>query len=92
MGRELKIQATTVFQNNWDANTRYVVNIGGSRSTKTYSILQLLIVKALESTEPLVISIVRKSLPALRISVMRDFFNILKKLDLYDAEFHNDPQ
>jgi phage terminase large subunit len=89
MGRELKIQATTVFQNNWDANTRYVVNIGGSRSTKTYSILQLLIVKALESTEPLVISIVRKSLPALRISVMRDFFNILKQLDLYNAELHN---
>ena len=89
MGRELKIQATTVFQNNWDANTRYVVNIGGSRSTKTYSILQLLIVKALESTEPLVISIVRKSLPALRISVMRDFFNILRSLDLYDAELHN---
>ena len=89
MGRELKIQATTVFQNNWDASTRYVVNIGGSRSTKTYSILQLLIVKALESTEPLVISIVRKSLPALRISVMRDFFNILKQLDLYDAELHN---
>ena len=89
MGRELKIQATTVFQNNWDASTRYVVNIGGSRSTKTYSILQLLIVKALESTEPLVISIVRKSLPALRISVMRDFFTILKQLDLYDAELHN---
>ena len=82
MAKELKIQATTVFQNNWDATTRFVVNIGGSRSTKTYSILQLLIVKALESTEPLVISIVRKSLPALRISVMRDFLAILKSLDL----------
>ena len=89
MAKELKIQATTVFQNNWDATTRFVVNIGGSRSTKTYSILQLLIVKALESTEPLVISIVRKSLPSLRISVMRDFFNILKSLDLYDDELHN---
>ena len=89
MGRELKIQATTVFQSNWDAKTRYVVNIGGSRSTKTYSILQLLIVKALESTDPLVISIVRKSLPALRISVMRDFLNILKQLDLYNEELHN---
>ena len=89
MGRELKIQATTVFQNNWEASTRYVVNIGGSRSTKTYSILQLLIIKALESEAPLVISIVRKSLPALRISVMRDFFNILRSLDLYDAELHN---
>ena len=89
MPRELQIQATTVFQKNWEASTRFVVNIGGSRSTKTYSILQLLIVKALESTEPLVISIVRKSLPSLRISVMRDFFDILKQLDLYNAEQHN---
>jgi phage terminase large subunit len=87
--QELKIQATTVFQKNWEANNRYVVNIGGSRSTKTYSILQLLIVKAIESTEPLVISIVRKSLPSLRISVMRDFFDILKNLDLYNVESHN---
>jgi phage terminase large subunit len=89
MPRELNIQATTVFQRNWEANNRYVINIGGSRSTKTYSILQLLIVKALESTEPLVISIVRKSLPSLRISVLRDFFDILKQLDLYNVENHN---
>ena len=89
MSRELEIQATTVFQKNWDSKTRFVVNIGGSRSTKTYSILQLLIVKALESTEPLVISIVRKSLPAMRISVLRDFFDILKSLDLYNVELHN---
>lgn len=89
MGRELTIQATTVFEKNWDAKTRFVVNIGGSRSTKTYSILQFLIVKAIESTEPLVISIVRKSLPSLRISVMRDFFSILKELDLYNIELHN---
>ena len=87
--RDLKIQATTVFQRNWEANNRYIVNIGGSRSTKTYSILQLLIVKAIESTEPLVISIVRKSLPSLRISVLRDFFDILKNLDLYNVENHN---
>ena len=87
--RDLKIQATTVFQRNWEANNRYIVNIGGSRSTKTYSILQLLIVKAIESTEPLVISIVRKSLPSLRISVLRDFFDILKNLDLYNVESHN---
>jgi phage terminase large subunit len=89
MGRELKIQATNVFERNWDADTRFVINIGGSRSTKTYSILQLLIVKALESTEPLVISIVRKSFPAMRITVLRDFFDILKQLDLYNVELHN---
>jgi len=89
MGRELKIQATNVFERNWEANTRFVINIGGSRSTKTYSILQLLIVKALESVEPLVISIVRKSMPSMRITVMRDFFDILKQLDLYNVELHN---
>ena len=89
MPRELQIQATTVFQKNWETKTRFVVNIGGSRSTKTYSILQLLIVKALESVEPLVISIVRKSLPSLRLSVMRDFLDILKQLDLYNSENHN---
>ena len=87
--RELKINATSVFQKNWDATTRFVVNIGGSRSTKTYSILQLLIVKALESPDPLVISIVRKSFPSMRITVLRDFFNILKQLDLYNVENHN---
>jgi phage terminase large subunit len=89
MGRELKIQATNVFERNWNATTRFIVNIGGSRSTKTYSILQLLIVKALESEEPLVISIVRKSMPSLRLSAMRDFFDLLKFYDLYNVENHN---
>ena len=87
--RELKIQATNVFERNWNATTRFIVNIGGSRSTKTYSILQLLIVKALESEEPLVISIVRKSMPSLRLSAMRDFFDLLKFYDLYNVENHN---
>lgn len=89
MSRELTIKATEVFQKNFNATKRFVVNIGGSRSTKTYSILQLLIVKALGSEEPLTISVVRKSFPSLRISVMRDFFNILKELDLYSVENHN---
>jgi phage terminase large subunit len=87
--RELKIEATNVFERNWDAKTRFIVNIGGSRSTKTYSILQLLILKAMESEEPLIISIVRKSMPSLRLSAMRDFFDILKQYDLYNVENHN---
>ena len=87
--KELTIQATEVFNKNYQATKRFVANIGGSRSTKTYSILQLLIVKALSSEEPLLISIVRKSFPSLRLSVMRDFFDILKKLDLYDENAYN---
>jgi phage terminase large subunit len=87
--RELKIEATNVFERNWNATTRFIVNIGGSRSTKTYSILQLLILKAMESEEPLIISVVRKSMPSLRLSAMRDFFDILKQYDLYNVENHN---
>ena len=87
--QELNIQVTEVFQKNYNVTKRFVVNIGGSRSTKTYSILQLLIVKALSSDEPLLISIVRKSFPSLRLSVMRDFFDILKKLELYDENAYN---
>ena len=34
-------------------------------------------------------SIVRKSLPSLKLSVMRDFFEILNTLDLYDETCHN---
>jgi phage terminase large subunit len=36
-----------------------------------------------------VISIVRKSFPALRATVMRDFLEVLKDLDLYNSENHN---
>jgi phage terminase large subunit len=37
----------------------------------------------------IVISIVRKSFPALRASVMRDFIDILKELDIYNQDNHN---
>lgn len=41
----MKIEATPVFQKNWDAlNSRkykYIINSGSSRSSKTFSILQI---------------------------------------------------
>jgi phage terminase large subunit len=86
---EKKVRVSMVFERNYNAQTKIVVNQGGSRSGKTYSILQLLIfVKAFEVTDQ-VISIVRKTLPALRATAMRDFFDILKEHDLYDERNHN---
>ena len=58
---------------------------GGTRSGKSYSAVQYLIVKALEEPN-LMISIVRKSFPSLRISTLRDFKGIMKELDLWDEE------
>jgi phage terminase large subunit len=84
---EISIEASRVFEDNYNADKRYVVNVGGTRSTKTYSILQVLIIKALE--QKLQISIVRKSLPSLKLSVLRDFIEILESMNLYDVELHN---
>ena len=86
---DLKIQATKVFNNNFNAfnnDYRFIVNQGGSRSSKTYSIIQLLIVLCLKNK--LAISIVRQSFPSLRSSVMRDFFEILKDMKIYDESQH----
>ena len=86
---EKKVRVSVVFEKNFRAGSKIVVNQGGSRSGKTYSILQLLIlVKAFEEKNQ-VFSIVRKSMPALRATAMRDFFDILRSLDLYDQQNHN---
>ena len=86
---EITIQATPVFSRNWESSKRFVVNQGSTRSSKTYSILQVLILKAMQAETPIVISIVRKTLPALKKSVLRDFTQILESMELYDPAFHN---
>ncbi|MBG0782031.1 MAG: PBSX family phage terminase large subunit [Bacteroidales bacterium] len=84
-----KVKVSVVFQKNFEAKTKIVVNQGSSRSGKTYSILQLLIlVKAFQEKDA-IFTIVRKTLPSLKASAMRDFFEILKNEDLYDERHHN---
>ena len=86
---EVTLQAPPVFEMNYGATSRYVVNQGGTRSSKTYSILQVLILKALESNIPLTISVVRKTLPALKKSVLKDFIAILESMQLYNPDDYN---
>jgi len=86
---KIDLKATNVFLNNYKAiGKRYIWNEGGARSSKTYSLCQLFIILAMKSKGK-VFSIVRKSLPTLRVSVMRDFFDILRELGLYNEKFHN---
>jgi phage terminase large subunit len=88
----MRIDATEVFHKNWekynDSNIRFIVNQGGSRSSKTYSIIQMIIVLCLQNSD-LKVSVVRETFPALRSSVLRDFIEILKSLDLYDQSKHS---
>lgn len=89
---KLDIKHTGVFTRNREAliddRLRFVVNQGGTRSSKTYSLCQLIIVYCLTNPGKTV-SIVRKSFPALRGSVMRDFFEIMKDLGIYSESAHN---
>jgi phage terminase large subunit len=86
--RSLNLQGTVVLQKNLNATTRIVVNQGGTRSSKTYSLAQLIILKALQE-EGKVYTICRKTLPALKSSAYRDFFNILEHHNLYNPNKHN---
>lgn len=92
MSRSLEIKTTPVFSKNWEQinkeDIRFIINQGGSRSSKTYSICQLLIVLCIKKPGTGV-SIVRKSFPSLRGSVMRDFFEVMRELDLYKVSEHH---
>jgi phage terminase large subunit len=81
---ELKIDTTITFQNAWDSKKKIQLHQGSARSGKSYALLQFLIVKAL--SEKLLISVVRKTFPALRTSALRDFKDIMKGLGLWDEE------
>jgi len=61
----------------WHSNKRRALSEGGTYSSKTYSILQLLIIIAKGAKFKLLISVVSESLPHLRKGAIRDFFNIL---------------
>lgn len=85
------MNVTSVFGRNITAfnnGKRYIINQGGTSSSKTYSILQLLILIALKK-DNLMISIVSESLPHLKRGAMRDFQNILISMNLYNDAMHN---
>jgi phage terminase large subunit len=88
----MEIKSTVIFEKNYaalnDQDIRFVINEGGSRSSKTYSLCQLVIIYCLQNNNK-VVSIIRKTFPALRATVLRDFIEILKELNIYSVEDHN---
>jgi len=77
---EVEAKTTKIFIENYNvyrSGKRRALNEGGTYSSKTYSILQLLIAIAQFTKSKLLISVVSESLPHLRKGAIRDFFNIL---------------
>jgi phage terminase large subunit len=79
---ELKVDTTITFQNAWDSKAKIQLHQGSARSGKSFALIQYLIVKAISET--LLISVVRKTFPALRTSAIRDFKDIMRGMDLWD--------
>lgn len=77
---------TKVYYDSADAyadGKRVVANKGGTRSSKTYSVVQLLLTISLMSSK--FISLVSESFPHLRRGVMKDFAEILDKENLVEG-------
>jgi phage terminase large subunit len=85
---QLKIKATPVFYANkkaYEEGYPIICNEGGSRSSKSYSVVQLLIHIAL-SNPNIRISMVSHSLPHIKRGVYRDFKNILEQWNIWDEK------
>jgi len=87
----MEIKSTVIFEKNYEALSgphRFIINEGGSRSSKTYSLCQLMVIYCLQNSGK-VVSIIRKTFPALRATVLRDFIEILKEMGIYSLDSHN---
>ena len=82
----MKIQTTIVFEEllkSDDLGKRIVVAQGGSRSGKTFNILIYWVQKLLQEKGK-TLSIVRKTLPSLKNSVLKDLIQVLEMFGMYD--------
>ena len=87
--RKETVECNTQFYQTVNSDKRIIVHQGGSRSGKTYAICQYLIYLLTTRKNRLVITIARKTLPALKGSVYRDFMEIAEKVGItYFAEIN----
>ena len=85
----MKIRTNVVFEHLKKAKKKIIVQQGGTRSGKTYNILLFIIFHYCSQNSEKVITICRKTFPAVRGTVMRDFFEILKSNNIYYEELHS---
>jgi phage terminase large subunit len=83
----LDINTTITYQNQQDSPKRVTQHIGGTRSGKTYAILQWIIVQAIQKVET--VTIVRKTIPSLKRTVIKDIKDILGGLGIWEEDYYN---
>jgi len=91
VNEQIDLKVTRVFRENawaWLEGRRRCLNEGGTASSKTFSIIQLLIIIAQNTKENLLISVVSESLPHLKRGAIRDFFKIIGTTPKSDPNFN----
>ena len=83
----LEVNTTISYKHIEDCPTRVCHLVGGSRSGKTYAALQWLIVQALQNKE--VVTIVRKTIPSLKRTVMKDFKDLMQLMGIWNENDFN---
>ena len=86
--QKVKVGYTRIFALNEGSKASIVVNVGGAGSSKTYSIAQVLIKRAI-SVDKRRIGVCRKTFPALRVTAMEQVLTLLKEYGIYREEGHN---
>ncbi len=86
---QAKIKTNKVFKHLLKSDKKIIIEQGGARSGKTYNILLWIICVYCNQNSNKIITICRKTFPAIRSSVMRDFIEILRQNQIYNPEHHN---
>lgn len=94
--RKIRFKTSEVFEKNFNTEKRIVVNRGGTRSTKSFSICQIAVCWLLTGRIGLNIfdergtfSICRKWFPSLRATTIKDFIEILESTGMSELVEHN---
>lgn len=86
----MEIKATPVLKKMLDSKNRYILSVGSSRSSKTYSVYQyVLLYCAQHQGEGKWISMIRRSFPSIKRSILREFIDFLTSFGLYTEKKHN---
>jgi len=84
-----EVTTNKVFKHLARSDKKIIVEQGGTRSGKTYNILLWIIFDYCNRCTDKTITICRKTFPAVRGTVMRDFFDIIKGYGIYNEMYHS---
>jgi len=83
-----RIETTRIYRRNRNSIARYIINVGGARSSKSHSIAQLIIEKLVNERGKKIL-VARKTMPALRLTAYKLIIDLMMEYGLYERCVHN---